>query len=234
MLGTPTQSAILKKEHDKLHQEFESAPCTTEVVFDNDFAGSDVINMVVNGQVMGAVTYASSHDNTMDLLVTAIELLTGISAVNLTDASTNRTLEIVGTDKTGSIVVLNVVAAGGNAPTGTVTEYNKTPKKGMPMIFKTDGTVEPAGQDPNPFTVIGMSVHDHNAGELITVMCKGHAIIWAESQTDALVPGPVLYDSWNYTSGFGEYDDASVTAANIAGWAIDTADDGDLIRVIVI
>ena len=82
-----------------------------------------------------------------------------------------------------------------------------------------------------PSTITNMTRPNYKGGELVTVMMKAFAIVWMECATDSLVAGPVTIhaNGYNTTTGFLEVDDASVTAANMVGWALDAGDDGDLL-----
>lgn len=106
-------------------------------------------------------------------------------------------------------------------------------KKGQPVILNAVGTVTPAGAAAAPSAVIGVSMHDGDAGELVTVMMKAYLITFAEAGTAALVAGPVKIHTtvYNAVTGYVEVDDASVTTADICGWALDAGGDGDVIRV---
>lgn len=106
--------------------------------------------------------------------------------------------------------------------------------KGQPVYISGDGEVTAAGTSTTTQQVIGFSMHDGVAGELITVMMKAHAIIFAECETDSLVAGPVRIGTtavYNATTGYVLIDDASVGATNQLGWALEGGDDGDVVRV---
>lgn len=107
-------------------------------------------------------------------------------------------------------------------------------KKGMPVYITGDGQVSPAIVSNTTQQFIGISMHDGDAGELVTVMMKAWAIIFAECETDSLAPGPVRIGStnpYNGTTGYVLIDDASVSATNQLGWALEGGDDGDIVRV---
>lgn len=105
-------------------------------------------------------------------------------------------------------------------------------KKGQPVALVTGGHVQPAAT-ASAHTIVGVSMHDGAAGELVTVMMRAHLITFAEAATDGLVAGPVLVHAnlYNATTGYVEVDDASVTTVNICGHALDNGDNGDLVRV---
>ena len=87
---------------------------TAKVVFDSDFASPDAVTFTVNGVSTASVVFATSHANTMDLLITALRGLTVVDSVlgNISvDAAldpadgTNRTIYIrtTGVDNTTSM-----------------------------------------------------------------------------------------------------------------------------------
>lgn len=102
-------------------------------------------------------------------------------------------------------------------------------KKGQPVILNAVGTVTPAGAAAAPHTVIGISMHDGDAGDLVTVMMKAYLITFGEAGTASLTAGPVKL--WttplNAVTLRVSVDDASVTAADICGWALDAGTDAD-------
>lgn len=113
-------------------------------------------------------------------------------------------------------------------------EASQTIYKGQPVYITGDGQVTPAGTSTTTQAMIGISMHDGTAGELVTVMMKAWAIIFAECETDSLAVGPVRIGSsavYNTTTGYVLIDDASVGATNQIGWALEGGDDGDIVRV---
>lgn len=106
--------------------------------------------------------------------------------------------------------------------------------KGQPVKLDAAGTIVPAAAGNGPGIIIGYSIHDGAAGELVTVACRGYAVVNAEASTDALVAGPVKYAAMNSATGYAEYDDATVDTTNVAGFALDGGDNGDVIRVLVL
>lgn len=107
-------------------------------------------------------------------------------------------------------------------------------KKGMPVYITGDEQVSPALNTTTTQQFIGISMHDGAAGELVTIMMKAYAIIFAEVETDSLVAGPVRIgttDPYNATTGYVLIDDASVGATNQLGWALEGGDDGDVVRL---
>ena len=107
-------------------------------------------------------------------------------------------------------------------------------KKGMPVYITGDGQVSPNLVTTTTQQTIGISMHDGEAGELVTVMMKAYAIIFAECETAGLVAGPVsngTTDPYNAVTGYVLIDDAVVTSATQLGWALEGGGDGDIVRV---
>ena len=92
---------------------------TAKTVFSADFVASNTINGTVNGVAITQVTYATSHANTMTLLINAVKALTGVEAVLDTTDGTGRTLLI--RTKGATITVDFTVAAGASQATDTNT-----------------------------------------------------------------------------------------------------------------
>ncbi len=109
-------------------------------------------------------------------------------------------------------------------------------KKGQPVVIAGDGEVQAAGTSSTQQQIIGFSMHDGDAGELVTVMMKAYAILFVECETDALAAGPVRIGSsavYNATTGYVLIDDATVSDTNQIGWALEGGDDGDIVRLAV-
>lgn len=107
-------------------------------------------------------------------------------------------------------------------------------KKGQMVYITGDGQVSPALIGTTTQQIIGISMHDGLAGELVTVMMKAYAIVFMECETAALVAGPVRVGTaspFNATTGYNLIDDLSVDHADMIGWAIEGGDAGDLVRV---
>ena len=107
-------------------------------------------------------------------------------------------------------------------------------KRGQPVALTGVGEkVAAAGTAAANINIIGYSVHDAEAGDLITVGMRGYAIIWAEAATIG-VSGPVKYDSFNGTTEKNVFDTDTVTAADHMGWQIDDAAAiGDEVRIVL-
>lgn len=93
---------------------------TAKVVFDADFDGTDALSITVNGVESATVTYATSHANTMNLLVAALQALTGVTVyeADATEDANNRTLYIRTKGATCTVSVTEKVAT---IPGSTIT-----------------------------------------------------------------------------------------------------------------
>jgi hypothetical protein len=104
-------------------------------------------------------------------------------------------------------------------------------KIGQPVVLEIAGTVDLAADGDGPDLVIGIAVQDADAGELVTVMMRGHAIIFCEWKAASSNAGAVTYDAYNAVTGYVEVDDDTVGVTNMWGWALDAGEDGDITRV---
>lgn len=110
----------------------------------------------------------------------------------------------------------------------------QTVYKGQPVVIAGDGLVQAAGTASTTQQIIGISMHDGVAGELVTVMMKAWAILFMECETSGLVAGPVRIgtsDVYNETTGYVRIDDASVDHNDQIGWALEGGGVGDVVRV---
>lgn len=92
---------------------------TAKTAFSADFVTSNTINGTVNGVAIAQVTFATSHANTMTLLINAVKALAGVEAVLDSTDGAGRTLLI--RTKGATITVDFTVAAGGSQATDTNT-----------------------------------------------------------------------------------------------------------------
>ena len=117
----------------------------------------------------------------------------------------------------------------------TVGSGNTVIKKGQPVVLNNDGTVKPAVAGEKGFKVIGISLHNGKAGELVTIAMKAYGVLYAMPKA-ALVAGPVKYDGLNTTDAdYTSYAAASADGSDLVGWALDQADGADdLIRVAIV
>lgn len=93
------------------------------------------------------------------------------------------------------------------------------------------GHIEPAAAGEANINVIGVAVMDGVAGDVVTVMTKGFAIIWAEAE-GAVVCGAVKAGTGMGTN-YQQVDETSVTDADAIGWALDNVADTEECRVLL-
>ena len=231
--GTVTKTKILKSESHKLFQEFEVGGVLCILTFAGDLVTSNTIDGEIDAVGIGQVTFSADHATTMALLVT--ELL-GESTVLTATLIGTHTISFRAIDPAAAFALTNwVVAAGATQTTILAVTGTNFIYKGQPVQLETDGTVRPLVAGDYRYKSIGIAMHDGLDAELVTVMMKAFVIVFMESATDTLVAGPVKIhaNGYNATTGYLEVDDASVTTANMLGWALDDGDDGDVIRVAI-
>lgn len=235
-LGEITKTMLLKHESHKLHQEFEVDALKATITFSADLVISNTINGRVNGVAIAQVTFSTDHDTTMDLIVAALEALDAVDSCVLTDASNNRQITVYAADQESVFFLSDwVVAAGGSQATVTLAHDTNDVHLGQPVVLTSDGKLEPATSSHTKGAVIGISMHTSIGGEMATVEMKAMAIVFMECATDSLNAGPVKLhaNGRNSSTGYMEVDDASVDHTNQIGWALDSGDDGDVIRVAI-
>lgn len=90
-----------------------------KIVFDADFVASNSIVITVNGVDTAAVVFDTDHDTTMNLVLAAINALTGVEAVLDATDTDNRTFYILVKGETA--VVSEAVTGGAGQASGTIT-----------------------------------------------------------------------------------------------------------------
>ena len=235
-LGSVTKTIFYKGFPNTLVQhEFEIDARYGTIVFSADLVAADTFDVTVNGTAIAQVTYATSHANTMALIVAALEAI-----ATVTDASASvRTITIIPEDQDTTIAITNAIVTNGGAGTAVATSaaYDNAIYKGMPVKLHTDGTIRPYVAADGRQKIIGYSMHDGVGGELVTIHTRGIGVIWAKSN-GAQDAGPVKFSSFdtsyaveNNIEGKSKY--ATATAGNDdEGWAFDAATGaGEDIRV---
>jgi hypothetical protein len=157
------------------------------ITFDIDFVASNSIVITVDGTAVTAVVYATSHDNTMDLLKAQIEADIAGATVTLTDATNNRELTITIEDDNDRVVA-EAVTGGASQPTGTIT-YSSS------MIFDGFSRFEQQGQAQisdmaSPANVIVAGTSKLEKGDTMAVMIHGDITV---SVADAVVDKSQAY-----------------------------------------
>ncbi len=104
-------------------------------------------------------------------------------------------------------------------------------RKGQPVVLTSDGEVTPAASGASAYKIVGYSVHNGKAGELVTITMKPFMMVYAKPNA-ALVAGPVAYGGQNTAEP--EYASFTVAADGDTqvGFALDEAvAANDIIRV---
>ena len=114
-----------------------------------------------------------------------------------------------------------------------MSETQGTIYPGQPVVLTGSGEkVKPLASGVGFLSAVGVSIHKGLPGELITVIMKGHAVLAAESGETSLIPGPVKVIGFNTSTLRVKYGVTS-TDTDVAGWALDSGNDGDAIRVVI-
>lgn len=231
LFGTDTKTKILKSESHKLFNEFEVGPSKATLTVSTALITGNSTVVTINGTALTAVVFDDSAAATMTALAAMIESSSAVASATVSSL----VITIYAADPTSTLTVSAVTTGGSTEPTWAAASDTNTIYKSQPVRLQADGTIEPCINGNYKHQNIGIAMHDGLGGELVTVMMKGFAIIFAECATDSLVAGPVTIHSngYNTTTGYLEVDDASVTIDNLFGWALDGGDGGDLIRVVV-
>lgn len=114
--------AAVRSDDDNIinRTETQDALDTCYLTFDTDLSTGNNIDMTVNGEAMTQVTYATSHLDTMNAIITNLELLTNVTAeLDATD-STNRTLKI---KKAGATIAITGAAVTGGGAVAIAIKY---------------------------------------------------------------------------------------------------------------
>jgi hypothetical protein len=81
---------------DDNHEVYPIILDTAKIVLDGDFGGTDAVKFTINGVDSATVTYAVSHANTMNLIVAALQAMTGVDVYEAAagEDAANRTLYV--------------------------------------------------------------------------------------------------------------------------------------------
>jgi len=162
---------------------------TAKIVWDGDFVTSNTIDITVNGVAADTVTFDTSHDDTMDLVLAAVTALTvadpvlGTVNINASLDSTdtnNRTLLIHG-EGLELTVTENVLLGAGQA-SGTIT-YSSD------QVFLGIATF----RQKEPSTITGLDKAKWNIDEVVSV-AERHRI-WGVTAGSPLSGGKVYINS---------------------------------------
>jgi hypothetical protein len=235
-LGNKTKAIFLNTESHKLALEFEAIGKIGVITVSADLVAADVVATTINGQT-ATVTWGTSHLATMTALAVAIKALSGVSYAKVHGA-TSRIISFLMADDSVIPVITNTSVTNGGAGTATVitSVMDATINIGTPVILIGVGEkVAPAalydhfGLTSAIVNLIGISMHSPGPGELLTVIMKGYAVIFAQASSGVAV-GPVDYSGHDSTTGYDTY----ITGTSSAlGFALDAGSDGDVIRVLL-
>jgi len=233
--GSASKTYILKSESHKLHEEFEVDALKATITLSTDLVNLNVVNGKVNNKAIAPVTFATDHDASMVLLAAAIEALG--TAANVADASVTaaRVITVTAYDSSLPLVLHEFATTGGaSAATYTYASDNNRIYKGQPVKLTTSGKIEPYAAGDIPGKLIGYAEQDGFGGDLVTVMMKAFAIIYAEAYADGHVPGVCRMAAFNSTTKMMEVDDGgTLDHTTIIGNCLDSGDNGDVVRVAV-
>lgn len=110
---------------------------------------------------------------------------------------------------------------------------------GQQVKLSDTETVVAASANELAANIIGVSIHDAESGELVTVAVKAYTTVIGVS-SGAINPGPVETAAYDTTLGRPAFvaaasPDPGVTIDNTCGWSIDKAEgSGELIRVMLV
>ncbi len=154
-----------------------------KIVFDADFVTLNEIVINVNGEDAATVTYATSHDNTMNLLVAAVSALDGVECVLDADDGDNRTLliQVKGDDA----VVTETVTLGGSQPTGTITYGSSQVYLGMSMFVQKSAATSDGEAMYDQFDAVNVIVEGWvYANSVGTCKANNEAYVYATAGDD--------------------------------------------------
>lgn len=128
-------------------------------------------------------------------------------------------------------------------------------RKTQPVKLTTDGEVVPLTAGDNRNLSIGISTHDGAAGDRVTIVMKGFSTILCKAGTGAtpaaVNAGPVQYEAYSSLTPAGtgttalpkesltplygnvQVSNAAATDADLFGWAVEQADGGEFVEVVV-
>lgn len=139
---------------------------TAKVVFSGDFVTSNTVIVTVNSVASATVTFASNTLTTMNLVVDALNAMTGVEAFRDTTDGTNRTVYIrtIG----AAITVATTVALGASQATSTKTYSSAQVFVGLALrtMMPSAGTAKYLAKDE------------------VNVLERGK--LWAETSTSAV------------------------------------------------
>jgi len=177
-----------------------------KIVFDADFVANNVITITVNGEDAADVTYDTSHDNTMDLLVAAVSALTGVECALDPADTDNRTLLI--RVKGATAAVAEAVTGGAGQATGTVTYGSGQVFVGVAMFVQKASSLDVSSNQ-------GYEQYD-----MVNVVADGE--LWVRAKAVVEANNEAYID--NSGADIGEFSNAGVEVS--ARYRSNAADEG--------
>lgn len=162
------------------------------LTFDADFVTGNTIDLDVNSVAISQVTFTTDHATTFAAVISAIDALTGISAV----AGTGREILITVDNAISNITVSNVVVAGGASQAGSTIVYSS--------VDTFEGIA--ALRHGEPATIGGDDKYQIN--DSVNVLTKG--VIYVEVvATVAYGDSVYVYNDKSNESNQGQFTNAS-------------------------
>lgn len=237
--GTITKTTFLKGvEPYKIREEFEVEPFLQTITFDAALVTSNDFDLDINGTAIATVTFATDSDTTMAAIADAIALHPDVKSAEVVEVaagtSNDRVINVIPINQVSGVRLENAVVSSGASQAGvTIATVDSSIHIGQPVKLTSDGKVKPfTSSDDSELDLIGISIHEANGEELVTVALRGYSIIYAQAADD-IVCGPVGTSGYDLTTGYNKVTDAAIDAQSIIGWAIDEASTGDVLRVII-
>jgi len=183
------------------------------IVFDADLkstGGNDVINMKVNGNAMSPVTFASSHLNTMGLIVTALKAISGVANAVLDASDTdNRTIIVTSTDGLNCLVT-DITVVGSTTPAnGSASVSTDDTIYGVSIMSQAIQQPYPALNAPilyNNGAPVGCLLRGRIWVVAETVVTNGDAVYMRFLGDHSQITAPSVTPPVGYAAGF--YKDA--------------------------
>jgi len=249
-LGSITKPIFLVgPESGKLALEFTAAGTMGKLVLSADMIAQDSINGKIGGVAMGAVTYASNHDTTAALIVTALKAHADVADAKISPLDgTNRTIVFYLKEQATPVLADWLVTNGGGG-TAAVTSTATTGAailQGMPIVQVGEDELVMGADAAVAFwgaaialRTIGVSMHYALPGQLLTAFVKGYAVTYCKLSATA-IPGPAkvtgvedVVMTPGYEFGYVNFANTAV-ATDQAGWLLDGGADGDIARVLLL
>lgn len=237
--GDTTKSIFLNgPESHKMALQFEAAAPLGKIEFSADLVTSNKVNLKIQGTAMAEVTFTSTHNATMALLVTAIKAITGVADAKISPLDP-QVIYFYLTDETATPAVTNAAVTSGDSQatiTSAVVTNNIFPGMPVGLIGSNEkvatmewitawlGSVE-------AYRFVGVSIHTATPGELLTAYVRGYTVVYGVAD-GAVTAGPVKVTGYDATQGYVKYAVTTLTT-NPVGWALDNEADTEVVRILL-